>query len=70
VPDTPFVPVQPSDALQLVAFATDHVSVEFPPEATLDGLADIEMMGTGVPLETVTVTFRVTLPPEPEHDSV
>jgi hypothetical protein len=39
LPLVPFVPLQPPEAVQLVALVELHVSVEVPPLATLVGLA-------------------------------
>jgi hypothetical protein len=45
-------PDQPPDAVQEDALVADHVRVEVPPCATLEGLAPSEITGGG---ETVTV---------------
>jgi hypothetical protein len=69
VPDVAFVPVHAPEAVQLVAFVVDHVSLEVPPEATDVGDAENVSVGA-VELVTVTVTERVIEPPDPVHVSV
>ena len=48
-PDVAFVPLQPFEAVQLVALVLDHVSVELPPELTVVGLAEIVTVGATAP---------------------
>ena len=69
VPLMAFVPLQPSDAEQLVAFVELHVSVEALPLATAVGLAARVTVGGGDTL-TLTVTLRLLLPPVPEQVNV
>jgi hypothetical protein len=52
VPDVALLPAHAPLAVQLVAFADDHVSVLAVPLVTLDGLALIVTVGAGF---TVTV---------------
>jgi hypothetical protein len=54
VPLTGLDPLQPPDAVQLVALVELQLSVEVPPPAMLVGLADSVTVGTGT---TVTVTL-------------
>jgi hypothetical protein len=63
VPFTAFVPLHPSDAVQLVALVELHVSEEDPPAATAPGLAVIDTVGT----DAVTATLAVAevVPPLP-----
>ena len=56
VPDIAFVPVHPADAVQEVAFVELHVKVEAEPEVIDVGLAEMETVGAGATLETVTLT--------------
>jgi hypothetical protein len=65
VPDVPFVPVQPPDAVQLVAFVVDQVSCEVPPEAIDAGAAENASVGAGC--VTFTVVDAVCEPPLPVH---
>jgi len=67
-PLTGSVPDQPPDALQLVTFALDHVSVVEPLRATPGGLAEIVI--DGVPAVTVTLAVAAFVPPAPEQESV
>ena len=57
LPLVAFVPLQPPDAVQLVAFVEDQAREPLPPLATLVGLAVIVTIGAGVGelLATVTV---------------
>jgi hypothetical protein len=66
-PDVAFVPDQPPDAAQLVAFDELHVSVDADPDCTLVGDALIVTVGAA---ETATFAVCETEPPEPEHVSV
>ena len=68
VPEMPFVPVQPPDALQLVALVDDHVSFDVPPDATDAGDALSVTVGAA-PLVTVNVAEVVFVPPDPEQVS-
>lgn len=65
-PEVALLPDHPPDALQVVAFVLDHVSVELLPEATLVGLA--ERVSVRVAACTLIVTLRCVVPPAPEHD--
>lgn len=57
-----FPPVQPPDAVQEVAFVMVQESVDEPPEATDEGLAEREICGGGEP---AIVTVAVALPDPP-----
>lgn len=63
------VPLQPPDAVQLVAFAADHEIVAAPPLVTDTGFADNDSVGAGEAV-TLTTTFLVTVPPLPVQASV
>jgi hypothetical protein len=65
------VPDQEPAALQAVALAEDHVSVELLPEATVPGLTLILTVGTGSAVTPVTVTVAdwVAEPSGPVQDS-
>ena len=52
-PLVPRVPDHPPDAVQAVALVEDQLSVDFPPLATLVGLALNVMLGGGVDTDTV-----------------
>ena len=65
-----WVPVQPPEAVQLVALVELHVSVEEPPLATLVGFAVSVTDGGGGGAETVTVAVCDALPPGPVQSSV
>jgi hypothetical protein len=67
VPLVAFAPVQPPEAVQLVALVELHVRLDVPPLATLVGLAVNVTVGTGA---TVTVALWLPLPPVPEQVSV
>jgi hypothetical protein len=56
------LPVQPPDAVQLVALVELQVSVDVAPLATLAGLAVKDSVGAGA---TVTVTLCDADPPAP-----
>ena len=56
------LPLQPPEALQLVASVELHVNVDDPPLLTLVGLAVRVTVGAGM---TVTVTASLALPPAP-----
>jgi hypothetical protein len=67
----PFVgcaPVQPFDALHVLAFVEDQVSVEVVPLLTVVGFAEI--VTTGVLEFTVTVADWEALPPAPVQESI
>jgi hypothetical protein len=65
VPDVPFAPLQPPDAVQLVAFVALQVSCEADPDWTLAGSA--LRVSVGAALVTVTAAVRATEPPAPAH---
>jgi hypothetical protein len=67
VPETLFAPVQPPEAVQLVAFVEFQVSVDALPLATAVGLAVNVTVGAGV---IVTVTLCAAVPPAPLQLSV
>jgi hypothetical protein len=62
-PVRPLEPLQPPDAVQAVALALDHVSVEEAPAFTVLGVA--VSVTIGALLETVTVADCVADPPGP-----
>jgi hypothetical protein len=67
LPEGPFEPVHPPEAVHELALADDQVSVELAPAFTVVGFADnITVGGGGAPI-TVTVTLRCALPPSPVH---
>jgi hypothetical protein len=68
VPLVACVPVQPPDAVQLVALVLDQVSVELAPAVMLVGEALSATVGAGG--VTVTVAEAGVLPPAPVHVSV
>jgi len=76
VPDVNFVPLQPSDATQLVALVEDQVSAVVPLASTAVGFADSVTVGAGGGGggggvdPTVTIAVFCTLPPAPEQLSV
>lgn len=63
------LPLQPPEAVQLVAFVEDHASIELPPEFTVVGFALKVTVGAAA-LPTVTVTFFDVVPPAPVQASV
>jgi len=63
------LPDQPPEALQLVAFVEDQLSVEAEPLLTVPGFALRVTMGLAGE-ETLTVTDLVALPPDPVQVSV
>jgi hypothetical protein len=67
VPPVGWLPLQPPEAVQLVAFVVLQVSVEVPPIGTSVGLAVNITVGSGI---TVTVTVCAPVPPVPVHVSV
>ena len=64
------VPVQPPDAVQLVALVDDHVSLAVPPDVTDVGDALNVTAGAVVDAATVTVLGAVTEPPGPAQVSL
>jgi hypothetical protein len=66
LPETDLLPVQPPEAMQLVAFWLDQVSVLEPLALTLVGLAASMIVGAAT---TETVTERDALPPVPVQPS-
>jgi hypothetical protein len=72
LPETALVPVQPSEAVQAVAFVDDHVSVVVPLTLTVAGLALNVTTGAGGggALLMLTVTERLVVPPAPVQPSV
>jgi hypothetical protein len=64
VPLVAHAPLQPFEAVQLVAFVDDHVSVLLPPATTEVGLALIVTVGMGSGV-TVTVALAEAVPPAP-----
>lgn len=68
VPDVPRVPLHAPDAVQLVAFADDQVSVELPPLETLVGVAAMLTVGAAAAAcVTVTTVEALAEPPAPLH---
>jgi hypothetical protein len=63
------LPLQPCEAVQLVALLEDQVSVEAVPEATAVGLAVSVTVGAGE-ADTETVALAAPLPPVPVQVSV
>ena len=65
-------PVQPPEAVQLLASVDDQLIVMLPPRATLEGLAVMLTVGsfTDDGSFTVTVTLSLALPPSPLQLSV
>jgi hypothetical protein len=70
LPDVALLPVQPPDAVQLVALVDDHVSLEVPPAATDVGDADSVAVGAVPTVPTVTVRGAVFHPPAPVQVSL
>ena len=66
------LPVHPPLAVHVVALAAVQASVEVPPFATVDGVADSVTVGDGGADGgvTVTVTDCDAVPPAPVHASV
>ena len=63
------LPLHPPEALQLVALLEDQLSAEAEPLVTVAGFALRVTVGlTGA--DTLTVTDRLALPPEPVQVSV
>ncbi len=67
LPEIDFVPLQPPDAVQLVAFVVFQESALDCPLVIEDGAADKATIGCGVVAETVTVADCETVPPGPVH---
>ena len=70
LPAVAFVPVQPPDAAQELAFDDDHVRVLVPPLLTVVGDADNVTTGAGVGAVTETDALACAVPPEPVQLSV
>jgi hypothetical protein len=68
-PESALLPVQPPEAVQLVALVTVQLSVVPPPLATVVGVALSITDGSGGAAggTTVTLTDCVAVPPAPEH---
>jgi hypothetical protein len=62
-PEVSLSPDQPPEAVQVVAFVEDQVSIENPPLVTDVGFAASDTVGAGG--NTVTATVALALPPEP-----
>ena len=69
MPDAAFVPVQPPDAIQDVAFVDDQVNTDVPPLAIEDGLALKVRVGNGG-VVTLTIADFVVVPPAPVQAKV
>ncbi len=65
-PDTPLLPDQSPEAVQLVASVEFQFSVVEPSWETVTGFAEKESVGTGA--ATVTLTESFALPPAPLQD--
>ena len=63
------IPAQPPEAVQLVALVEDQLSVEAEPLVTVAGFALRVTVGLAG-ADTLTVTDRLALPPEPVQVSV
>lgn len=76
LPEVALLPLQPEPALQLLALVAFQVSVAVSPVDSVDGDANIEIVGAGVgggPAfggVTVTVAEAVAEPPEPVQTSM
>jgi hypothetical protein len=66
-PDVALPPLQPPDAVQVVASVLDQLRLDALPLTTLPGFADSETVGAGVPSVTVTVTESEVRPPGPSQ---
>ena len=66
-PESAFAPDQLPDAVQLVAFADDHVRVEEPPGPTDIGAAESVTVGAGAGPTTSVTDWRGDVPPGPVH---
>ena len=64
-PLVPLLPAQPPEAVQVVAWVLDQVSVELLPLAIVLGLAARVIVGAGAVAVTATVADCVALPPAP-----
>ena len=69
LPLTALVPLQPPDAIQLVALVLLQVNVELVPLITLVGTALSATVGAGLAV-TVTIVVAELVPPKPVHKSV
>ena len=69
-PLTALVPLQPPDAVQLLALAEVQLSVEVPPLAMVAGFALSATVGGGGGVPAVTVTVWLDVPPGPVQLSV
>jgi len=69
LPVIALLPDQPPEAVQLLAFVADQVSVDDPPLLMLVGFA-LKLTAGLAGAETVTVTDRAALPPGPLQVSV
>jgi len=69
LPLVDLLPDQPPEALQLVAFVEDQLSVEAEPVVTVPGVAPRVTVGLAGE-DTLTVTDLVALPPGPLQLSV
>ena len=70
LPLVAWVPLQPEDAVQVVALVVAQLSVELPPLVMVSGLAPIETVGTGAGVAaTVTVALADAVPPLPVQES-
>ena len=69
-PETTFVPLQPPDAVHVVALVEDQVSVLLLPLLTEVGDADNETVGAGVEAVTATEALAWPVPPAPVQLSV
>jgi hypothetical protein len=67
LPLTGLLPVQPFDAVQLVAFKLDQLNVTGLPVVTDMALGVKTRVGAGVDADTVIVTDCDAVPPEPEQ---
>jgi len=67
VPLADFVPLQPPEAVQDVAFVELQVSVEVPPLAMVVGFAVSVAVGTGLAVTVTVAAAGALVPPAPEH---
>ena len=68
MPAVAFIPDQPEEAVQVVAFVDDQESAEEKPEVMVLGFADMETLGagtTGAAEVTLIVRALVVAPPAP-----
>ena len=70
LPSTAFVPLQPPEAVQLVAFVELQVKVDVAPLAMMVGLAVSATVGGGGGTPTDTVTDWLVEPPAPVQVNV